>query len=214
MSARTYACASCGAHVDEQAATPLPAARQARRHGIRCASCFHMSVPDAVYCSGCAARSLGLHLEPVGEAAVRAKNAPLPRTPSALYRDGAAALFDCAGLCGGQFCRARARLHALIEQHVRPSSHAEQEKRSIRSDPRTGYVPCPACASLMNRKNFGGTSGVIVDICKKHGTWFDAGELPRVLAFVASGGLERSRRRDAEEHERIRHAAGQLLAGA
>lgn len=35
-----------------------------------------------------------------------------------------------------------------------------------------------------NRKNFGRSSGVIVDICRRHGVWFDRGELPRVLAFV------------------------------
>jgi Zn-finger nucleic acid-binding protein len=50
----------------------------------------------------------------------------------------------------------------------------------------------------MNRKNFAEVSGVIVDVCKKHGTWFDLGELPRVLAFVAAGGLERSRHRIGE----------------
>lgn len=45
----------------------------------------------------------------------------------------------------------------------------------------------------MHRKNFGGRSGVIVDVCTSHGTWFDAEELPRVLAFVEAGGLERVR---------------------
>ena len=31
-------------------------------------------------------------------------------------------------------------------------------------------------------------SGVVVDVCSAHGTWFDEGELPRVLAFVESYG--------------------------
>ena len=39
-----------------------------------------------------------------------------------------------------------------------------------------------------DRRNFGGTSGVVVDVCHAHGTWFDAGELVKVLAFVESGG--------------------------
>jgi Zn-finger nucleic acid-binding protein len=59
----------------------------------------------------------------------------------------------------------------------------------------------------MNRKNFGGMSGVVVDVCKKHGTWFDEGELPRVLEFVASGGLERAKRREDEEASRLRRDA-------
>lgn len=60
------------------------------------------------------------------------------------------------------------------------------------------YLPCPLCHTTMNRMNFGRLSGVIVDVCKKHGTWFDAGELTRVVAFVASGGLSRTREREKE----------------
>jgi Zn-finger nucleic acid-binding protein len=51
----------------------------------------------------------------------------------------------------------------------------------------------------MNRVNFGKRSGVIVDVCKGHGTWFDAGELTRAIEFVARGGLEETERRDQEE---------------
>jgi Zn-finger nucleic acid-binding protein len=72
------------------------------------------------------------------------------------------------------------------------------------------YLPCPTCSALMNRHNFGGTSGVIVDVCGRHGVWFDAGELPRVLTFVESGGLAESRRRERQEAEsrsRAMHAA-------
>ncbi|MDF3069671.1 MAG: uncharacterized protein K0R38_5272 [Polyangiaceae bacterium] len=44
----------------------------------------------------------------------------------------------------------------------------------------------------MNRKNFGGASGIVVDVCSLHGTFFDAGELPRVLDFVRRGGLAKA----------------------
>jgi Zn-finger nucleic acid-binding protein len=49
----------------------------------------------------------------------------------------------------------------------------------------------------MTRRNFGGNSGVIIDVCRSHGVWFDRGELPRVLAFVEAGGLELARKREA-----------------
>jgi len=42
----------------------------------------------------------------------------------------------------------------------------------------------------MNRVNFGRKSGVVVDVCKVHGTWFDAGELTQAVEWVASGGLD------------------------
>ena len=51
------------------------------------------------------------------------------------------------------------------------------------------YRRCPECRQHMVRKNFGRTSGVVVDWCGGHGTWFDADELERVAAFVAAGGL-------------------------
>jgi hypothetical protein len=38
--------------------------------------------------------------------------------------------------------------------------------------------------------NFGMRSGIVVDVCRSDGTWFDCGELDAALEFVASGGLE------------------------
>jgi Zn-finger nucleic acid-binding protein len=48
------------------------------------------------------------------------------------------------------------------------------------------YIPCPRCNDLMNRKNFKRISGVIIDVCKKHGVWLDAGELDQIRSFVAN----------------------------
>ena len=62
-----------------------------------------------------------------------------------------------------------------------------------------GYIKCPICDKMMNRKNFGRFSGVIIDICKGHGTWFDADELRRIMEFVAAGGLEKQAERERED---------------
>ncbi len=61
------------------------------------------------------------------------------------------------------------------------------------------YVPCPACNKLMNRVNFASCSGVIVDWCKEHGTWFDKDELRRIVEFIRGGGLKKSRDREKEK---------------
>jgi len=42
----------------------------------------------------------------------------------------------------------------------------------------------------MTRMNFGVRSGIILDVCRTHGTWFDGGELDAALSFVQAGGLE------------------------
>ncbi|NOZ69249.1 MAG: zf-TFIIB domain-containing protein [Deferribacteres bacterium] len=58
------------------------------------------------------------------------------------------------------------------------------------------YIPCVRCGKLMNRRNFGKISGVIIDRCSKHGVWLDAGELEKIQHFIADGGLDRSRDRE------------------
>jgi Zn-finger nucleic acid-binding protein len=56
----------------------------------------------------------------------------------------------------------------------------------------------------MNRINFAHCSGVIVDICKGHGSWFDRDELSRIIEFIRAGGLDaaRSKEKAAIEEER------------
>lgn len=50
------------------------------------------------------------------------------------------------------------------------------------------YRKCPVCSSFMARRNFGHRSGVIMDICRKHGTWLDAGELQQLIRWSKAGG--------------------------
>jgi len=76
------------------------------------------------------------------------------------------------------------------------------------------YVPCPQCGQLMNRINFARCSGLIVDVCKGHGTWFDRDELSGIVQFIRGGGLEVSRQKDKAEleYERQQLRAEQLAA--
>jgi len=67
------------------------------------------------------------------------------------------------------------------------------------SRPLRAYVPCPLCAKLMNRTNFAGCSGVVIDWCKPHGSWFDRDELRRIIEFVRNGGLRKSREIQKEQ---------------
>ena len=69
------------------------------------------------------------------------------------------------------------------------------------------YRPCPVCHQFMNRVNYAKRSGVVLDVCKGHGLWFDQDELRRVLAFIAGGGLDRARERELEDLKEARRAA-------
>ena len=56
----------------------------------------------------------------------------------------------------------------------------------------------------MNRRNYAGTSGVIIDLCRTDGIWFDADELARILVWIRAGGVERPKpepKREDEEAE-------------
>jgi Zn-finger nucleic acid-binding protein len=143
-----------------------------------------MNAASAAHCSACG-RELGL------EPALQTSNLECPdcRTVLAALECGAGTLYDC-DRCGGQFLEHIA-LRDLIESHDRLDVGLARPRPSTLRVDRVRYIACPACGSMMNRRNFGGNSAVIVDVCAKHGTWFDAGELPRVLAFVEAGGLAR-----------------------
>ncbi len=52
------------------------------------------------------------------------------------------------------------------------------------------YVPCPVCSKMMNRRNWGSHSGVIVDRCEEHGNWYDKGEVEKIREFIRAGGIE------------------------
>ena len=59
-----------------------------------------------------------------------------------------------------------------------------------------GCIPCVRCGKLMNRMNFAKISGVIVDVCERHGVWLDHRELEKIRLFIVDGGLERSQDRE------------------
>lgn len=209
--ARTWTCPSCGAAVDEQARSCTYC--RAAVATVRCARCFHMNVPDAVHCSGCGEK---LGLEPIAGDG----NLTCPDCKAAMstFSGEHGALHDC-GKCGGQFVD-NDLLRALLERReVIGEAVPGEMGRPVRTQTAVRYLPCPACKAFMNRKNFGDTSGVIVDVCKKDGMWFDSGELPRILSFVEGGGLARARRAAEEEaleerKEAVARAAALLVADA
>jgi Zn-finger nucleic acid-binding protein len=55
---------------------------------------------------------------------------------------------------------------------------------------------CPRCTRL------GGHSGIVVDVCREHGTWFDRGEL--------EAALRAETKRDIEDVEDFAWATGNL----
>lgn len=61
------------------------------------------------------------------------------------------------------------------------------------------YRKCPVCGKMMQRRNYARRSGVIIDVCRSDGIWFDADELQRILAWIRDGGMQLARQRSQEE---------------
>ncbi|WP_437312896.1 zf-TFIIB domain-containing protein [Sorangium sp. So ce385] len=168
---------------------------------VRCGGCYQLNLPDAERCDGCG-HELGL--EPVAEPdALLCADCGVPFSA---FRAATGLLRDC-GRCGGQLVD-HALLRDLLERRESYGAAAPRPpRRPEHVDVRVRYVRCPACGQPMNRKNFAGKSGIIVDICREHGTWFDRGELPQLLAFAESGGTLRARQQQIEDEARSRRQA-------
>ena len=65
------------------------------------------------------------------------------------------------------------------------------------------YIKCPVCSKIMNRVNFGTSSGVIVDRCREHGVWLDGGELRHLFEWMKAGGklLQQEREKEQRKNE-------------
>lgn len=161
---------------------------------VRCPQCFALQHTGGSVCGHCAA-TLGLeaHVGPMGIRCPRCLDTELCGV-----RLDAHDLGECTG-CGGLFVE-----HEVLERATRAADGRRgvrlravtASKTAAPAAPKTDasfYLPCPRCASTMNRKNFGRFSGVVVDVCQKHGVWLDRNEIERVIEFVESGGLERAR---------------------
>jgi len=94
---------------------------------------------------------------------------------------------------------------------------APARRLPVTADPeKISYAPCPQCGQLMNRVNFARCSGVIVDVCKAHGIWFDRDELSGIVEFIRGGGLDvaRQKERRAIEFERQQLRTEQMIAAS
>ncbi len=138
-----------------------------------------------------------------------------PRCAAALVQvatiDGvsAHACPECGGVFADRAVVTAISSGALALDHA-PSAPARRVDTS-------GPVKCPVCDELMTRLDYGKRSGVIVDLCIDHGTWFDADEIERVAAFISSGSLSGGGSAppaagDPQLPVEARHMMGQLQA--
>ncbi|MEM7049731.1 MAG: zinc ribbon domain-containing protein [Acidobacteriota bacterium] len=189
-------CAFCGAdftihELDLSALCPHCMTRLSRRAKY-CHSCAHPmtatraeSTPTEVPCPSCPSEEDGRRLRS--------------------RRVGRLAILECARCAGiwlerdvferlGRQARGGHVPTSISDTSVGSASGTVTSPVDARPEDVPMYRPCPICGKLMNRQNYGRRSGVIVDLCKEHGLWFDADELDRILGWIKDGGLDRAER--------------------
>ncbi len=193
-------CATCGARVPSDT-TQCPYCKGAVRRAV-CPECFRGLRDDAKFCDHC-----GTAIRPQTLRPPEATDIPCPRCDGKLFHvhlEGYA--MDQCGTCGGLWVD-KGTVEAIVRdrpREVESGFGVDTAEGNARHGEMTGqfrgraYLPCPTCQSLMTPQNYARSSGIIIDVCKHHGIWFDAGELNQILEFVARGGLVAARKKEAE----------------
>lgn len=195
-----FRCPSCGG----------PAAKDARAcvhcgsllATKRCVRCFALSPREAERCVKC-----GALLPTPALVADGTGRCPDCRLDLVAHAFGAVGYAECPR-CAGLFLKREAfeavtkdadtRAKVRLAGPVADASAAPAGKAASGAFPAVRYRPCPSCAKLMNRSNYGGGSGIVLDSCREHGLWFDGGELAAIVDFLEKGGWDRLRARERE----------------
>ena len=100
---------------------------------------------------------------------------------------------DMCPVCGGLWLDNSEFRRLTSERDIYADDAVPFEFRRMPLPEEVEYLKCPLCNSLMVRRNFKKISGVIIDICRDHGVWLQAGELEQIRCFVANGGMDEYR---------------------
>jgi Zn-finger nucleic acid-binding protein len=212
-------CPSCGGPDDSEGKArsctycsgPLvPLGTPDPRVTIRCASCAAAMPQGSSFCAGCGECLALLELEhpPSGLSCPGCSTKDTKSRSTMLMHRLLPSEKRLTGWpvhgcrrCGGVWV-GNETLDGLIEtaattgERVSVAGTGQVHRRQLPKGSMSGpvvYRRCAECKTPMTRRNFARISGVVVDVCGEHGTYFDAGELEDVLAFVQSGGLAAAR---------------------
>jgi Zn-finger nucleic acid-binding protein len=160
----------------------------------RCTTCFALSPRDAERCVRCGA------LLPAEVLQAAVGSCPDCRQALVSRLAGVVGFSECAR-CGGLFLGQEAFDAVTKDAVTRERARAFDATPRGAPEPGFHYRPCPVCRKLMNRSNYGGGSGVIVDVCGPHGVFLDRGELTKIVDFLEKGGWDRVKKRERQRME-------------
>jgi Zn-finger nucleic acid-binding protein len=200
MPAQSLNCPNCGGAVSSDAVRCQYCG--AKLATISCASCFGLNFVGAKFCAHCG-KALSV---PVTQLEPGAK-CPRCARPMEQKKLEGTAIVECPG-CTGIWINAATFDHICANQQEQASllGMAPHSVQKVAIDTTPRYLPCPECGKLMNRLNFAGYSGIILDLCRPHGLWFDRDELRRIIEFIRGGGMDLARQRERRELDQARRS--------
>ncbi|HEY5657987.1 MAG TPA: zinc ribbon domain-containing protein [Myxococcota bacterium] len=219
VDARIHRCGSCGAQIGAEVKLcdycGSEIVRDPAKLSLICPECYARNADAARFCTAC---GVAFRPEPVR---VEGHELPCPACGALMPASQVAGIGlnecrECNGLWvpGKNFDvlvsratearRAAASGEAAAPQpRVQGANPAEQ---------RVQYRKCPECDVYMQRRNYRKSSGIIIDVCRTHGTWLDADELERIAGFILSGGRESPTLQAEHEHSSAEAAAAAAFA--
>ena len=190
-------CGSCGAALEPEASScsfcGSTVVRRPDPTGPVCPECFARTPAGSRFCTAC---GVAFRPEPL---AVQARELPcpacsVPMTPRAVAGVTVDECTSCQGLWIPE-----SRLEQLVERAREareagtgppPTLPAPRVRSANPAAQRVEYRRCPECDAQMQRRNFRRSSGIIVDACRRHGTWLDPDELEQIAGFVLERGRD------------------------
>lgn len=199
MTVEALNCPNCGAGVASDSSRCQFC--RTRLKTMACPSCLGLMFVGAKFCDHCGAIAAPVNVDLEHDAG----DCPRCRKPLE-YSTTAETTFRGCAECDGIWLDAETFERLCADKEKQSAVLSFLANRTVRPNSQTkiNYVPCPDCHQLMNRNNFARASGVIVDICKQHGLWFDADELSAIFEFIQKGGMELARKRELREIEQAR----------
>jgi Zn-finger nucleic acid-binding protein len=203
MQTESLNCPNCGAAVSSDR-TQCEFCKS-RLKTVGCPSCLGLMFLGSKFCGHCGASAE--EAQTIDD--IVPGECPRCKLQLQSLKIGAGNMRECVR-CGG-FWTSVATFESLCDNKEQQSAvlgYVTDQNRELSSTVPINYVPCPDCKELMNRSNFARISGVIIDLCKQHGVWFDANELSKIISFIDEGGLKRSREKEKvaldDERSRLR----------
>lgn len=213
VDAKIHRCASCGANVAESAADcdfcGAAIVRGPEPLSLICPECFARNDEVSRFCTAC---GIAFQPEPVPQADPELV-CPGCETPMKNARVADVAVCECPE-CHGLWVPGQ-RFEELVQRATaaRRAAAVEPAPRVQGGNPNAQplrYRKCPSCGAFMLRRNFRRSSGVVLDVCRTHGTWLDADEIEQIAGFILSGGQTSATLEDEHQSAAAQAAAARL----